>query len=307
MTTITLAHSADADDVYMWWPLTGKLSPEPPYEVIAPPVIDSGGASGFKFVALPGDIAEFNRAAIAGNGPEVVAISFAALARCNGRYRATSFGSSFGDGYGPSLVTRPELASRGIRPLAGKRVALPGLATSAAITLQLVAPFAKFELVEAPFDTISALVREGAVDAGVIIHEEKLTFARSGLVEVLDLGLAWKVMTGLPLPLGANAVRMDLDTTHGPGTVARIVALLYQSITHARRHHAESAAYAWTWAKKKLADPALADQYLDLYVSDLTHDMGQRGLAAVHAFHARAGSIGALPSIEPVSVLWPGA
>lgn len=302
MPVITLAHSADADDVYMWWPITGKLRPEQPYDVLEPPVIDTGD---LRFVARPGDIAQFNREAIAGAGPEVVAISFAALAQCGGRYRATTFGSSFGDGYGPSLITRPELASRGIKPLLGARVAVPGVATSAAITLRLVLPWAGFELVEVPFDQVSACLRGGEVDAGVIIHEEKLTFAATGLVEVLDLGLAWKVLTGLPLPLGANAVRMDLDELHGPGTLGRVVGLLHRSLLHARKEHAQSAEYAWTWARKKLAMRSQGDAYLGMYVSALTDDCGQAGLHSIHAFHKRAAGIGALPDIVPIELLAP--
>jgi predicted solute-binding protein len=111
------------------------------------------------------------------------------------------------------------------------------------------------------------------------------------------------VLTGLPLPLGANAVRLDLDRQHGPGTVQRLVNVLHASLRHARTHHARSSEYAWKWSSRKLPLRELGEQYLDLYVSSLTDDATGRGERAIHEFHRRAAAIGALPAIEAVHLL----
>lgn len=301
---ITLAHSADADDVYMWWPITGKLRPRgdgqrvTPADLLEPPRL---AMPGLRFVARPGDIGEFNRLAVSGAGTdEVVAISYPALAACGGRYLATTFGSSFGDRFGPSLVARPGTTLAGLR---GGTIAVPGLTTTASIALRLC--FAGLfsqpggaALVAKPFDQIAQAVRGGEVDSGLIIHEEKLTFASDGsLIELTDLGRAWFERTGLPLPLGANAVRADLDQTHGPGASQRVVDALWASLTCAAQHHDESAAYAATWAAAKGVDAALCARYLAMYVNRLTLDprdgaAGGEGERAVRVFLDQAHQAG---------------
>ncbi len=306
---ITLAHSADADDVYMWWPITGKLKPRgdgnlaTDADLIEPPPLT---IPGLRFVARPGDIGIFNRHAVEDTSPQtgsrpdaVVAISYPALLATRGRYLATTFGSSFGDRFGPSLVARPGTT---LDTLRGSAIAVPGLTTTACITLRLCFPRlfthpAPCTLIERPFDQVSAAVHSGQAAAGLIIHEEKLTFARAGLIELADLGRAWFDRTGLPLPLGANAVRADLDLQHGPGTRQRVVDALWCSLQHAAANHQESAAYAATWAAHKLADAALARRYLAMYVNRLTLDPrdeahGSEGPRAIRVFAHHAHQAG---------------
>jgi 1,4-dihydroxy-6-naphthoate synthase len=296
---LTLAHSDDADDVYMWWPVTGMIDPAT-REVISPPEVHDERV---RLRARAEEIAVFNREALAGGGDDVAALSFAALARCTDRYAPTVFGASFGDGFGPSLASRPGWA---LHPRA--RIAVPGLTTTAAITLRLLHP-GQFELIDVPIAEILPGVHEGRFEAGLIIHEAKLTIVRQGLQEVLDLGACWRHATGLPLPLGANAVRLDLDARHGAGTFDRVVALLRRSLVHASEHHERSAAYATTWAMHggKLADPALARRYLAMYVNRYTLAQTPADAATVQrsidVFWNRCARAGLLPPNGPVRVL----
>jgi 1,4-dihydroxy-6-naphthoate synthase len=293
--TLTLAHSADADDVFMWWPITGKVDPTHPDRVLEPARLDTGR---FTYRAFPADIQELNKRAIAVGDLEITALSFGAYARCRDRYIATSCGSSFGDGYGPKLVARsdrnPTLDDlrRG-----GWTIAVPGKQTTAFLVLSILLAETAFTPVEMPFDTILQAVSDGRVDAGLIIHEGQLLYERLGLVMLADMGQWWRTQTGGPLPLGANAIRRDLETIHGPGTLKAITRTLRASIDYALAHRSESLDYAKGFSPLK--DPADLNRYIDMYVNRWTVDAGASGLAAIRYLFQRGTQLGLLPEPLP--------
>lgn len=284
---LTLAHSADADDVFMWWPLTGKIDLHHARDagrarVLTPPVLDTGG---LRFVAVPEDIQVLNRRAIERGDLDLTAISFGAYAHpdLRARYRLTTCGSSMGLGWGPKLVAPARRADLTLDALTasappGVRVAVPGLDTSAYLVLRSLLPPGSFTPVVRPFDQIIGAVGGGEADLGLLIHESQLTFERAGLRQLADLGVWFNQRTGLPMPLGASAVRRDLDERIGPGTLGRVARLLHTSIRHALAHRAESLAYAKAWSPLK--DDAELERYIGYYVNDLTLDCRPLGARA---------------------------
>ncbi len=281
---ISLGHSPDPDDAFMWWPLFGVDG--------GPPAVECGR---FQFHQVADDIESLNRRAA---GPEealldVTAISAANWALVRERYLLTACGASVGDGYGPKLVAR-----RMVEPeaLAGARVAVPGRRTTAFVAASLLLGPGRFQAVEVPFDRIEESVAAGDVDAGVVIHEGQLTFQDKGLVLVRDLGRWWLDRTGLPLPLGVNAIRRDLDRRAGPGAIVEVAALLRRSLAHAMAHRAESLAYALRFARG-LA-PQTADRFVEMYVNHWTLDFGERGRAAVLRLIGDAAAAGLLPPVS---------
>lgn len=324
MHTLTLAHSGDPDDAFMWWPLTGKVQP------------DGSACAGrdgearvtspkFRFRAVPGDIAEFNRLAAradAEGGPpyDITALSVRAWANVADRYVITNVGSSFGDGYGPKVVVKAESETVACELCLRKkevRIAVPGLRTSAFLTLGLVlgkdvteAKMASGAFVEAPFDRIIPMVRDGGVDAGLVIHEGQVTFAQAGLREVVDLGRWWKKQKGLPLPLGVNAIKRDLDARFGAGTVVEVARLLEQSLDYAVAHREESIDSTMPYAAlnaKSSGTPRptreIVERYIDMYVTDLTVDMGQRGRTAIEWLLREGAEAGLCPRVGEVDVV----
>jgi 1,4-dihydroxy-6-naphthoate synthase len=297
---LTLAHSADADDVFMWWPITGKIDPREPHAVLAPPALDTGR---FRYRALPADIQVLNRRALDTADLDITALSMHGWSAVRHRYALSRCGWSLGDDWGPKLVVREaaphaaaaDLVSAGA-PL--PRVAVPGLQTTAFLTLSLMLGPGRFTPVPMPFDRIAPAVLAREADAGVLIHERQLDFQRQGLRALADLGVWWKGQTGLPLPLGANCLKLDLDTRFGPGTLAEVSRTLRASIEHALAHRAEALAYARTFSPD-LTDDEL-DRYVRIYVSPLTVDCGDRGLNAVRTLFARAHAAGLVR--EPVTV-----
>ncbi|MBL8757750.1 MAG: ABC transporter substrate-binding protein [Phycisphaerae bacterium] len=296
---LTLAHSADADDVFMWWPITGKIHPRPPahggpHDVLSPPVLDTGR---FRFVAVPEDIQILNARAIESADLDITALSFHAYARVASQYRLTACGWSMGEGFGPKLVCRRDRA-RSLEdlsgPAAGKppRVAIPGMHTTAFMVLGLMLGGAqRFRPVPMRFDSILDAVASGSVDAGLLIHEAQIDFERHGVHALADLGAWWgQATSGLPLPLGANALRRDLDQRFGPGATAQVAGLLRASIEHALANRAEGLAYARTFSPP-ISDADL-DRYVSMYVSPLTVDPGARGLRAVRTLFERAAAAG---------------
>lgn len=314
--TLTLAHSADADDVFMWWPLTGKVDPAQPSRILSPAVLDTGP---LRFAAVPEDIQALNRLALeyahdcaimsastrqqrarSAPGLDITAVSMHTYPRIATVYALTACGWSMGEGFGPKVVVRSAdhppgtpLAPPGSH-LRGKRIAVPGLDTTAHLILSLMlgstAANPSFVAVPMRFDTIAAAVSNGEVDAGVLIHESQIDFERLGLRALADLGAWWQAETSGPLPLGANVVRRDLDTRLGAGTLARVGALLQQSIRHALAHRTESLAYARTFSPP-ISDADL-DRYVSMYVSPLTVDPRPRGVAAVQEMFSRAAKAG---------------
>lgn len=288
MPVLTLAHSPDPDDVFMWWPITGKIDARDHDRVVEPPVLDTGR---FSFKALPADIDVLNRRAIERGDLDITAISVFAWAKVADRYALTSCGGSFGEGYGPKVVTR------GDTDLRGRLIAVPGVRTTAFLLLTLALGADAFRHVEMPFDRILDAVAGGQADAGLLIHQSQLTFADRGLTQVLDLGAWWLAHTGLPLPLGANAMRRDLEELHGPGTLRELTRLLDRSIAHALANRDESTRYAMAFAPE--INRAQADRYIEMYVSGLTVDARPRGEQAIARVLAEAARTGMCPPIRP--------
>jgi 1,4-dihydroxy-6-naphthoate synthase len=269
VTTIRVGHSPDSDDAFMFYALShGKL--------------DTGG---LRFVHQLEDIETLNQRALRGE-LEVSAVSIHAFAYLAERYALLASGSSMGDRYGPTVVTREPMTLADLR---GRTIAIPGELTTAYLALQLcMGPGTKVALL--PFDQILPAVAEGRMEAGLLIHEGQLYYGERGLHKVVDLGQWWHQETGLPLPLGGNIVRRDL----GPALIAQIARLLKESIRYALDHRQEALEYALEYARG--LDPTLADRFVGMYVNDWTLDYGPRGREAVRALLARAAEAGLVPA-----------
>jgi 5,8-dihydroxy-2-naphthoate synthase len=264
---ISLAHSPDSDDAFMFYGLArGKVPTD-----------------GLEVAHVLTDIETLNREAARGTH-EVTAISFHAYPYVADRYALMPCGGSIGDGYGPLLVAREPLAPGAV---AEKLVAVPGTLTSAYLALKLFAPAVRTRVVA--FDRILDEVREGRADVGLIIHEGQLTFGGHGLRKVLDLGTWWKEETGLPLPLGGNAVRRDL----GREMMARLTRLVRETVRYSLAHRQEALEYAMSFARGM--DPAVADRFVGMWVNDMTVDSGERGKTAVQTFLDRGHEAGVIP------------
>jgi 1,4-dihydroxy-6-naphthoate synthase len=276
METIVLAHSPDSDDAFMFYGLRANA-------------VDTEGIA---YVHELADIETLNRRALAGE-LAITAVSFHAYAYLADRYLLLPHGASFGDGYGPCVVTRDQPdAPRALADLAGARVAIPGELTSAALALRLYAPVAATAVV--PFDQIGAAVLAGELDAGVLIHEGQLTWMDEGFRLLADLGALWKQETGLPLPLGGNVVRKDL----GPERIAKVSRALGASIAYALDHREEALTDALRFARGLSRENA--DRFVGMYVNDWTRAYGPKGKEAVRLFLARGYEAGALPArVEP--------
>ena len=243
--------------------------------------VDSGG---LEVAHVLTDIETLNQEAKVGKH-EVTAISFHAYPFVADKYALMPCGGSIGDGYGPLLVARETLAPSAI---AGKTVAVPGTLTSAFLALKLFAPEVSTRVV--PFDRILDEVRAERADVGLIIHEGQLTFGGHGLKKVLDLGRWWKKETGLPLPLGGNAVRRDL----GPERMAELTRLVRETVRYSLAHRQEALEYAMSFARGM--DPAIADRFVGMWVNDMTVEMGERGRLAVQTFLDRGHAAGLIPN-----------
>ncbi|HVT43075.1 MAG TPA: MqnA/MqnD/SBP family protein [Thermoanaerobaculia bacterium] len=264
MTRISLAHSPDADDAFMFFALAKNL-------------IDTGD---FEFVHTLKDIQSLNLEA-RDECYDVTAISWAAYPEIADRYAILSSGASIGDGYGPLVVSREPIdPSR----LSDYTVAIPGLNTSAFVALKLFSP--SVETITMPFDEIQEAVADGSVPAGLLIHEGQLTFRDDGLRKIIDLGAWWKETTTLPLPLGGNVIRRAL----GDELMREISRVLRESIEYSLSHRNEALDYAMQYGRK--LDKERADRFVGMYVNELTVDYGDRGRLAVRTFLDRAGDAG---------------
>jgi 1,4-dihydroxy-6-naphthoate synthase len=250
---ITVAHSPDSDDAFMHFGIAaGK--------------VDTGGIA---FDHVLKDIETLNRAAFEGKY-EVSAVSFHAYAHLTDKYLLLPHGSSMGDDYGPIVVARED----GPSSLEGVTVAVPGTLTTAFLALRIFDPSVKYVVM--PFDVIQDKVRDGEVEAGLLIHEGQLTYADEGLKKIVDLGEWWAGRTrGLPLPLGGNVIRRDL----GSEMVAKVSRILHASIAYALAHRQEALDYALQYGRG--LDRAKADRFVGMYVNDLTLEYGDRGRIAV--------------------------
>jgi 1,4-dihydroxy-6-naphthoate synthase len=253
MTTIHVAHSPDSDDAFMFYALaSGKIDTE-----------------GLTYVHELQDIETLNQRAMRGE-LEVTAVSIHAYAYLSDRYALLPHGASMGDRYGPRLVAREPMSRADIR---GKRIAIPGMLTSAYLALRLFE--SDFEPIVTPFDQIEDVVANGSVDLGLLIHEGQLTFGDRGLHLVQDLGEWWFGETGLPLPLGGNVIRKDL----GDSLTRKISRHLRDSIAFGLRHRTGALDHAMQYARG--LDRSKADTFVGMYVNDWTLDYGDRGRLAV--------------------------
>jgi len=251
--TISIAHSPDSDDAFMFYGLaTNKVR-----------------VPGLKFTHTLCDIETLNRKAMEGVY-DVTAISFHAYPYIQEKYALMSCGGSVGEGYGPMVVAAKALS---IAEIKTRRIAVPGTMTTAYLALKLFAPQIETEVV--PFDQIIPQVLAGKHEAGLIIHEGQLTYAKSGLHRILDLGKWWRDKEGLPLPLGGNAIRREL----GKETIASISDALKRSIQYALDHREQALNYAMQFARD--LDPQSADKFVGMYVNERTLDYGEDGRAAV--------------------------
>ena len=269
--TLVLAHSPDSDDAFMFYGLRENA-------------VDTEGVSYRHELA---DIETLNERALSGE-LAITAVSFHAYAYLADSYLLLPHGASFGDGYGPCVVAREAAgAPRTLADLAGRRVAIPGRLTSAALALTIYAPLSI--PVVTPFDRVGEAVTRGDVEAGVVIHEGQLTWKDEGFHLVADLGVVWKDETSLPLPLGGNAVRKDL----GPELIARVSRALGRSIAYALDHREDALTDAMRFARGLPREKA--DRFVAMYVNDWTRSYGERGREAVRLFLARGHAAGALP------------
>lgn len=311
--TLTLAHSPDADDAFMWWPLTGKIHPRDRdkrgvAEPVTAPILDTGR---FRFLAVPADIEALNRRAVDAGDLDITALSMHTYPYVKDRYILTACGASVGDGYGPKLVCRQELIDcRGAAGIldglrAGElSLAIPGKRTTAFLTLSLMLDHreSSVSVIEMPFDRVIPAVADGVAHAGLLIHDAQLTFRNAGLAQVVDLGEWWKTDTsGLPLPLGANAVRRDLDARYGPGTSRDVATLLEASVHTSLEKRAESLDYVAAFAPG--TTPEQVDRYINMYVTPLTVNAGERGLAAIRLLFSRGARAGLCPDAGAISLL----
>lgn len=270
---ISVAHSPDSDDAFMFYGLaTHKIR-----------------VPGLKFNHTLTDIETLNRKAM--NGVyDVTAISFHAYPYIQDKYALMACGGSVGEKYGPMVVAPRTF---GLEELKRMKVAVPGTLTTAYLALKLFA--ARIETVVVPFDRIIPEVLAGKYEAGLIIHEGQLTYERSGLHRILDLGRWWADVTGLPLPLGGNAIRREL----GPELIAGINKALRDSIQHALDHREEALTYAMQFARD--LDQQMADRFVGMYVNNRTLDYGNDGKEAVTKLLGmghRAGIIPHEPRVE---------
>ena len=264
---ISVAHSPDSDDAFMFYGLATNKVRTP----------------GLKFTHTLCDIETLNRKALEGEY-DVSAISFHAYPYVQQKYALLSCGGSVGEGYGPMVVSTRAL---GLEELKTKIVAVPGTMTTAYLALKLFAPGIQTEVV--PFDQIIPRVLEGKYEAGLIIHEGQLSYVKSGLQKVLDCGKWWLDLTGLPLPLGGNAIRREL----GPELIASVGAALKESIQYALDNREQALQYAMQFARD--LDQQTANQFVGMYVNERTLDYGEDGKEAVQRLLDMGHHAGIIP------------
>jgi 1,4-dihydroxy-6-naphthoate synthase len=269
---ITVAHSPDSDDAFMFYGLASGS-------------VDTGGIEVDQVLS---DIETLNRAAFEGKY-EVTAVSFHAYAHLLDTYALLPHGASMGDNYGPIVVSRED----GPREVKGRRIAIPGLLTTAFLALKLYEK--DFDHVVVPFDRIEQFVLDGKADAGLLIHEGQLTYGDNGLRKIVDLGEWWAARTGgLPLPLGGNIIRRDL----GPDMIRKVSKLLHDSIAYALAHRQDAVEYAQQFGRG--LDKEKTDRFVGMYVNDLTLGYGERGRKAVERLMTEAYEQGLIPKSVPL-------
>jgi 1,4-dihydroxy-6-naphthoate synthase len=274
--TLRFGHSPDADDAYMFYGFHAGLAT----------------IEGCRVEHVLEDIQSLNRRALERADLEITAVSAHAAAHLMDRYAVLACGASMGFGYGPIVVARE---ARTLASLSGRRVAIPGPLTTAALLLRLECP--ECLPVETRFDEIPAAVRSGGVEAGVIIHESQLTYGDEGLVKVVDFGELWQRRDQLPVPLGLDLVRRDL----GAGLMRAVSVGFRASIAAANEHEEEALGYALQFGRG--LERSRGRRFVRMYVNDLTLDLGELGRRALDRLYSRAhqlGAIAARPRLEVV-------
>lgn len=265
---IRIGHSPDSDDAFMFWGLA------------------SGAVqSDHEFEHILRDIQTLNEWAMEGR-LESTAVSVHAFAYVSDKYALLRHGGSFGDDYGPMIVSKRPMSRD---ELAETTIAVPGKLTTAFLALNLYLPNPKFEVV--PFDEIIPAVQEGRFEVGLIIHEGQLTYEKEGMVLIEDLGKWWKRETGLPLPLGVNTVRKDL----GPELVADVSRCMRESIQAGLSNRSKALEYALQFARGM--DVETSDEFVGMYVNERTLDMGEEGVRAIRELLSRGAAIGLVPPV----------
>jgi 1,4-dihydroxy-6-naphthoate synthase len=265
--TITVAHSPDSDDAFMFYGLATNK-------------IDTGS---LRFEHVLEDIQTLNEKAMRGVY-DVTAISFHAYAYLADKYVLLPHGASIGDGYGPIVVSRERFK---VEDLSRLKIAVPGKLTSAFLALSILCPQFEYEVV--PFDKIIEAVQTGRADAGLLIHEGQLFYQKLDLHKVVDLGEWWKEWTDLPLPMGGNAIRREL----GPDTIQRVSRHLHESISYSLEHRQDALAYAMQFARDM--DTDTADRFVGMWVNQLTLDYTERGRVAVQRLLDEGAARGVIP------------
>lgn len=339
---LSLAHSPDPDDAFMWWPITGMVAPsgEPLPGDRGRPAIDTGR---FSFKPLPVDIELLNRRAADRGDLDITALSVRTWADVQDRYAITACGASFGDGFGPKIVARADNAEVNCEACLRRpdvRIAIPGRRTTAFLMLGMVLGAAAaagrvarpdtggpdaaktltsalstseregIKFIELPFDQIIGAVARGEAEAGLVIHEGQLTFADAGLRLILDVGKWWKEKTGLKLPLGINAVRRDLDRRFGPGSLREVGEALRRSVAYAMDRWEESVRYTMAFAQANVerggGEPPTLERvgrYCRMYVSEETRDMGEAGREAIRRLLAEGAAAGLCPAVSAIDTV----
>jgi 1,4-dihydroxy-6-naphthoate synthase len=275
----TLGHSPDPDDAFMFYAMAENK-------------IDMRG---YRFEHRLEDIQTLNERALRGE-LHISAVSIHAYAYVSNKYALLPCGASMGDGYGPLLVSQETVPNEDVdlrEWLRARVIAVPGRMTSAYLALQLY--LGDFKHVVVPFDEIFDAVRDERADAGLIIHEGQLTYARSGFRKIVDLGEWWKHETRLPLPLGGNVIRKDIP----PHVRTDIAQIMRESIDYGLAHRAEAVSHSMPYARDM--DAELASKFIGMYVNDFTRDYGEKGRAAIKRFLGdarRAGYIDKAPELE---------
>ena len=309
MTTLRLAHSPDSDDLVMWWPLTGMRGPDGSRVAgeLGTPRIDTEGL-GCELVAE--DVEALN-AAVRGDADaplDITAISAATYPAIQERFAITRCGGSFGEGYGPKVVVTDASPIATVDDLRGRTIAVPGLGTSAFLTLSMALGSKPgepaFHAEPMLFSDVPGAVTSGRADAGLLIHEAQLTFAELGLRAVVDLGQWWGGRTDLPLPLGLNVIRRDLDQRVDGGT-AKVSRVLSRSVEYATSHATESQEYLLLHSddRPEWRDPKLVEKYLSMYVSRMSLDMGDRGVEALQRFLGAGAERGLCPDAGEINAI----
>ena len=269
---ISIAHSPDSDDAFMFYGLaTNKVR-----------------VPGYRFSHTLCDIETLNRKALNEAFYHVTAISFHAYPYLQDKYALMGCGGSVGEGYGPMVVASKQITTDDLKKI---KIAIPGTLTTACLALKIFNPNLETEVV--PFDQIIPAIQAGKYDAGLIIHEGQLTYSTSGLHKVLDLGVWWRETTGLVLPLGGNVVRRDL----GLEKMKLVTKAVRDSIQHSLDHREQALEYAMQFARD--LDSTLANRFVSMYVNDRTLDYGADGRAAIVKLLETGHELGVIPN-KPV-------